>query len=263
MAVQVIDRPILKYLTDDATVGIYQANYRLGIFRMMAVNMFDAAWRPFFLQRAADDAGRQVLARVMTYFVAAAGLLLLFLGLFIPQIVSLPLMGGRPLINPVYWAGLPIVPVVTLGYLFNGIYVNLLAPATLAKRSELVAYATGLGAAVNVATNLLWIPRWGMMGAAAATLAAYAAMAGSLYLMSRKVYPIAYEGGRLLRVAGCLAAVGLAARAIGLDFSPDRAAARLLLLLAFPVLLAFSGFCDEGEISALKGLWGGSGPKAR
>ncbi|MEX0601708.1 MAG: oligosaccharide flippase family protein, partial [Bacteroidota bacterium] len=54
VAMQVIDRPILKALTDDATVGIYQANYRLGIFMMLVVGMFDYAWRPFFLDHARE-----------------------------------------------------------------------------------------------------------------------------------------------------------------------------------------------------------------
>src|SRR3989338_684068 len=204
MVVQLIDRPILKYLTDDATVGLYQANYRLGIFMMMAVNMFDASWRPFFLQRAQDSGGRKVLARVLTYFTAGASLLFLFIALFIPHIVALPLFVGKPLIHPDYWGGLAIVPVVTLGYLFNGIYVNLLAAPAFAQRSELIAYATTLGASVNVGANLLWIPSWGMMGAAAATLAAYMAMAASLLLMGRKVYPIPYEYRRLGVIAVCL-----------------------------------------------------------
>ena len=52
MAVQVIDRPILLRLSGEAAVGVYQANYRLGIFMVLLVSMFDQAWRPFFLERA-------------------------------------------------------------------------------------------------------------------------------------------------------------------------------------------------------------------
>src|SRR3989339_551308 len=52
IAIQVIDRPILKALTDNDTVGIYQANYRLGVLMMLVVGMFDYAWRPFFLPLA-------------------------------------------------------------------------------------------------------------------------------------------------------------------------------------------------------------------
>ncbi len=44
MMVQVIDRPILLALTNESTVGIYQANYRLGILMMLIVSMYDYAW---------------------------------------------------------------------------------------------------------------------------------------------------------------------------------------------------------------------------
>lgn len=260
MMVQVIDRPILKFLTDDATVGIYQANYRLGVFMMLAVNMFDAAWRPFFIQKAGEDNARAVLGMVLTYFVLAASGLFLFVSLFIPHIVSLPILMGKPLIHPAYWGGLSIVPVVTLGYLFNGIYVNMLAAPTLAKRSGLVAYATGLGALVNVGANFLLIPRWGMMGAAAATLAAYAAMSAGLFALGRGIYRVDYEWKRLAHMGLCLLSVGLLAAYGGIGMKADRVLARLVLLAGFPALLALTGFFNESELSTLRdwasGAWG-------
>lgn len=252
MMVQVIDRPILKALTNDAVVGVYQANYRLGIFMMMVVNMFDAAWRPFFLQRAAQPGAEKVFARVLSYFVAGSAFLFLAVTLLIPAVVALPLGHGRTLIHPAYWGGLALVPVVTLGYLFNGVYVNMLPCVTLAKRSDLVAYAAALGAIVNVGANFLWIPRWGMMGAAWATLAAYAAMALALHLMGRRLYPIPYETNRLAAAAATTVAVLAAARALGLSMEPDRLLARLGLLLAFPLALAALGFLDADERAALR-----------
>jgi O-antigen/teichoic acid export membrane protein len=252
MMVQVIDRPILKALTSDAVVGVYQANYRLAIFMQLVVNMFDAAWRPFFLQRAAKPGAPEVYARVLSYFVAGAGFMCLAVSLFVPLIAAFPVGHGRTLIHPSYWGGLSLVPVVAVGYIFNGIYVNMLAPVTIAKRSERVAYATALGAAVNIGTNLLWIPRWGMLGAAWATLAAYAAMAAALYLMGRSLYPIPYERGRLGLSAAAALAVFCAARLLGLTMQPDRFLARLAALAVFPAALLAAGFLDADERAALR-----------
>ncbi|MBI5631263.1 MAG: oligosaccharide flippase family protein [Elusimicrobia bacterium] len=252
MVVQVIDRPILKFLTDDATVGLYQANYRLGILMMMGINMFDMAWRPFFLQRGDAPDSKRLFARILTYFVLAGSAVLLFIHLFIASLVAIPILAGRPLIHPNYWIGLPIVPVVTASYLFNGIYVNMLAPVSLAKRTELVAYATAAGALVNVPANLLLIPAHGMMGAAWATLLAYATMALALFLMGRKVYPIDYEYGRLAHIALCLGAAGAGAYFLGLGVGSDRLGVRALLLLAFPAALVLTGFLEPEEQAALR-----------
>lgn len=251
MVVQVIDRPILGFLTNDTIVGLYQANYRLGIFMMMVVNMFDAAWRPFFLQRAGDRDAGPLFGRILTYWAAGAGTLFLAVSLFVADFAELPLFHHHSLIHPSYWNGIEIVPVVTLGYLFNGFYINFLAPVTIAKRSELVAYATLVGAVVNVATIFWWVPKWGMMGAALATLVAYVGMACSLYLMGRKLYPIPYEWGRLLHAAAALALVCVAARALGVGVNVGRDATRLALLLSFPAGLVLTGFLRPDERTAL------------
>ena len=258
MMVQVIDRPILKFMTNDTVVGLYQANYRLGIFMMMVVNMFDAAWRPFFLQRASHPNSKALFARILTYFTAGSSFIFLLITLFIASLVTSPIFDGKTLIATAYWPGLAIVPVVTLGYLFDGIYINFLAPVTLAEKSEYVAYATGFGALINIVTNFLWIPRWGMMGAAAATLAAYAGMAIFLYVLGRKLYPVHYEWRRLFHVAGVVVAILLAARLLGIaEVGSDRLALRFFLLAAFPAGLFLTGFFNEEEKRALKRL----GPK--
>ena len=104
-----------------------------------------------------------------------------------------PLFAGKPLIHPSFWSGLPVVPVVALAYLFNGLYFVMLAPLMLDKRTGAVSAATWAGALVNIALNLLLIPRYGMMGAAWATLAAYASMAAAVWALGRSSRPVPYE----------------------------------------------------------------------
>ena len=54
MLIQGIDRPILAHLTDLSTVGVYSANYKLGIFMMLFVSMFQFAWQPYFFQNEGE-----------------------------------------------------------------------------------------------------------------------------------------------------------------------------------------------------------------
>ncbi|MFH1619752.1 MAG: oligosaccharide flippase family protein [bacterium] len=255
MAVQVIDRPILLRMTDSATVGIYQANYRLGIIMMLAVGMFDQAWRPFFLERAGrPDAGR-LFGRVLTYFTLGGTWLVMALSFFMPEFVSIKI-GGTHLIHQSYWPGLKVVPVVLAAYLFYGLYINFMVSIVISKRTDILAWTTFLGAGVNIACNLLMIPRWGMMGAAWATFLAYLAMACALYLSGRKIYPVPYEYGRLACIAASsaavLAAVYLASGASGTLWILSRIAA----LLAFPLLLLPAGFFSRGEKEVLGRLLG-------
>jgi O-antigen/teichoic acid export membrane protein len=202
MMIQVVDRPILRALTDDATVGIYQANYRLGIFMMLMVSMYDYAWRPFFLLHANDPDAKTLFSRVLTYFVLVGTAVAVVLSLFIEDLVKIR-VAGHSLINSEYWSGLPIVPVVLAAYLFLGIYNNLIAGIYIKEKSKYLPPITIVGALINVVANFLLIPHFGMMGAAIATLAAYAGMALTLYIVVRRFYPVEYEWGKIGVILMC------------------------------------------------------------
>lgn len=210
MAVQVIDRPIVQALAGLDAAGIYQANYRLGIFMLLVTGMFDAAWRPFFLERADKPGAKELFGRVFTLYLAGAIGIALALSLFIGDIARIKLF-GHPLIHPAYWSGLVIVPVILAAYVFDGAYINFMAPVVIAKRTEIIAQGTALAAAVNVAANLALIPLFGLMGAAAATLSAYMVAAAYIYRKGRPLYPIPYETENILIILLSAAAAALLA----------------------------------------------------
>ena len=241
MAVQVIDRPILLRLAGESAVGIYQANYRLGIFMVLIVSMFDQAWRPFFLERADKPGGPAVFARVLTYFTLALVWLGMALSFFIPDLVRLQ-VAGRALIHENYWSGLPIVPVVLFAYLVNGIYVNLLAPIIISKKTKVIMLATLAGALVNVAATFALIPKFGIFGPPWAAFAAYCVMALTVYFYGRRYFPVPYELKRLGMIVLVALALSLPAIAGWVRGGWQWTAYRLLALSAYPVVLLGLGF---------------------
>lgn len=208
MLIQGIDRPILTHLTDLNTVGIYNANHKLGIFMMLVVNMFQYAWQPFFLQQSEEKDAKKVFSKVLTYFTFTASIILIFVSLFIDDIAKLNI-GGMSLIGSAYWSGLVIVPIVLLGYLFNGLYVVFTAGIYIEEKSIYVPLVTGLAAIVNIAVNFLLIPPFGIVGAALAALASYVVMALGLYVITQKFYKIEYELTKLFSIFGIIIITGI------------------------------------------------------
>jgi O-antigen/teichoic acid export membrane protein len=253
MVIQVIDRPILRALTDDATVGIYQANYRLGVFMMLIVSMYDYAWRPFFLLHAGSPDAKKLFARVMTYFVGVAAFIFLLISFYIADLVQIRVF-GRFLIHPAYWGGLPIVPVVLLGYLFLGVYNNLVAGVYIEKKTGKLPGITLVGAATNIVANLVLIPILGMMGAALATLGAYVAMALAMYLTVGRFYPVAYEWVRISKISIATAAVFLVPHLV--DLGKNALLGKFFLLLLFVTLLWVMRFFLPDELRALRHILG-------
>lgn len=205
--VSVIDKPILIHLVGTEQVGIYQANFKIGVFMMLLVSMFDQAWRPFFLAHAKDEDAKDIFSRVLSYFCALGTWFWLGLSLLMPEIIKSNLFGSFHLISPAYWDGLNIIPLVLTGYFFYGMYINFMVGPVITKRTRVLMWITLLGAAVSITTNLTLVPHIGITGAGWAVALSYAAMAAALFTFTQKVYPIRYEYKKLAAIALCCVAV--------------------------------------------------------
>ncbi len=247
--IQVINRPILLSLTDEATVGIYQAGYRLGIFMMLVVAMFDFAWRPFFLSNANEPNAKQIFARVLTYFFLLTMGVFLVVTFFIDDIVTLPIYHGKSIIHPQYWEGLKIVPVILLSYAFLGISNTIVAGIYIEKQTRKLPLITFIGAGVNIGANYLLIPQLGLMGAALATLLSYAIMTVVLYFIVQKIYPIRYEWERIAKITAASLVVFLLYHFVKLD--GFELLWKFGLLVLFAALMYGMKFFDPSEVSRL------------
>ena len=188
-------------------VGVFGTMYKLGIFMMLFSQMFRFAWQPFFLQHADDPDAKPLFARVFTLFTAAGLTIWLTISFWADDLVSLPLPRVGYLIEPAYWLGLFIVPIILLAYLFQGWYYNFSAGLYIKKQTRYFIHNTLLGGLITLLINMIGVPYYGMTAAAWATLLAYAAMALGLWITARRFYPIPYAWKHILQmgaIAGLL-----------------------------------------------------------
>lgn len=242
-----IDRWILDAFVSRAQVGLYQVGYTLGEGVKFALSAFEPAWQPFVYERARRPEGPAALARVGSYALAA----------FVGGGLCLALFGGELLrlltpARPAFWAAAPVVPVVALAYVLHGAYLLFSIGIAIEKRTGYYPLITAVSAAVNVAANLLLVPRLGILGAAWATVAAYGVMAAVGIVVGQRLYPLPVSAGRLARLFAA-AAVTLALSALA---GPGAwgLAVKAAALLAFPALLLAAGFVaveDRALLSAV------------
>lgn len=231
--VSVIDKPILVHLAGPEQVGIYQANFKIGVFMMLIVSMFDQAWRPFFLAHAKDEDAKDTFARVLSFFVALASWVLLGLIFLMPDIIKSNFFGNFHLIAPAYWGGMEIIPLVLVGYFCYGLYVNFMVGPVLTKKTRILLWITLLGAAVSITTNLILVPQLGILGAGWAVALSYASMACALFIFTHRAYPIPYEYKRLACM-GCTALVTVAF----MRYTGNLLWVKIVLLTLYPALMA-------------------------
>ena len=210
MTIELVDNFLVKSLLSKEQVAIYRANYRFAALMLMLITAFRNAWQPFFLKVALQENARTIYARVLTYYVIAAGLFTVFISYFIGDILTYRFFGKFSILNePVYWQGTGIIPLILLSYFVFGMYVIFTPGFYIEKKSRYMVLFTGLGAMVNIGANLWLLPLTdSFWGAAYATLISYLAMTVAIYVVARKIYPIPWEWGRVLPMI-CLISIAI------------------------------------------------------
>jgi O-antigen/teichoic acid export membrane protein len=203
---EMMSRSMLKYilpegfyphLSNTEVLGIFGACYKLSIFMNLVIQAFRFASEPFFFSKAENRDSPALFAQVMRYFVVACCFIFLAVSTNLQWIGPLFLRGEG------YWQGLHIVPLLLLGYLFFGIYMNLTIWFKLSDKNHYGTWFTLSGALLTVILNISLIPLLGMVGAAITTFAVYFYMEAICYWYGQKFYPIPYQlSHALLYVTG-------------------------------------------------------------
>jgi len=170
--------------TREEAGGIFGACYKFAVFMNLGIQAFRYAAEPFFFSNSADKNGPSLFARVNHYFVIVCCVVLL--GISINMDIFKFMVGEE------FWAGISIVPILLLAYLFLGIYYNLSVWFKLTDKTYFGTIITLLGAFITVAGNFILIPVAGYMGSSIAALLCYFTMAVACYMIGQRYYPIPY-----------------------------------------------------------------------
>ena len=194
MILELSDRYILRYLTDIETVGLYNAGYKLGLLILLIVMGFNMAWQPYFLKKEKEE--RKYIADVTTLVFAVLGFFWILLLLWSDTMVQMK-FGDFSFFGEQYWDATGIVPIIGLAYVFHAGYLIQLPGVYLLEKTGWIPWVRGLGALSNIILNFLFIPEYGIVGAASATCLSFMLMAVIFYFINRSVFPILYQWRKL------------------------------------------------------------------
>jgi O-antigen/teichoic acid export membrane protein len=196
---ETIDRIMLLKLypgnTEEAfsLSGIYSANYKLAVIIVLFIQAFRMGAEPFFFKQSTSEIAQRTYARVMKFFVIACCFCFLGVTLFLD--IWKYFMGTA---HPEYYTGLKVVPLLMTAKIFLGIYYNLSIWYKIKERNLTGAWITLGGAVITVVFNWIFIPVWGYMACAIATLLCYGFMMVVSYLLGQKHYPVPYAWKKIL-----------------------------------------------------------------
>ena len=210
-------------------LGIYGAVVKIAMIMAMITQAFRYAYEPIVFGKGADSNNKEYYASAMRYFVIFTLLAFLSVVAYIDVL--------KHLIGADYRQGLVVVPIVMAAEIMMGIYFNLSFWYKLTDRPIWGAYLSGIGCAVMIAVNVIFVPRYGYMACAWAGFAGYGTSMLLSYVAGQHYYPIAYP---IRAIAGyVLLAVALFAAMTMVDLGNTwiNIAYRTVLLVLFAAVI--------------------------
>ena len=170
----------------DANVqlGIYGAVVKIAMIMALITQAFRYAYEPFVFGNAREKDNKETYAKGMKFFV------IFTLFAFVCVMAYMNVL--RYIIKSDYWEGLKVVPIVMAAEMMMGIYFNLSFWYKLTDKTIWGAIFSGIGCAVLIAINVIFVPKYGYMACAWGGFAGYGVAMLLSYFVGQKYYPIDY-----------------------------------------------------------------------
>ena len=199
----VIDRFILQHYRPLSEVGLYSVAYSFGMMMTLFSGSIYRGWAPLFYSLHQNGKeGRETAGRISGDLMLLMSLLAFAGSLLAPFCV-------RWLFDRRYWPAASIVPILICAYLCHSGFTFFQLSLIQVRRTWLISMASGVALCSNVAFNLAWTPKFGIVGAAFATLAAYGIEVGLAAILAQRANRLPY-GWLRPSVALLVGALGLA-----------------------------------------------------
>jgi O-antigen/teichoic acid export membrane protein len=243
------DRYFLNIYCSQADVGIYGLGYKIGMLSMTLVLMpFGKIWSVTMVDISRKPDGPAEFGKIATYLLSACAFSTVGFSLLGPYLI-------RFFSERSYWEAYRVIPVVGTAYVLYS-WTTIMDASFYVKKRTVYKIHNMLFAGIAVMLLYWWlIPRFGMMGAAWATLGGYAVFTALTLFYAQRVYYIHYEMKRiavlfivavLFYEIGKMAPIAPLVRGIVL---------RSLATLCYPLALWIGGFVKPEERKALGEHW--------
>lgn len=185
---QTADKMLFPYIYQGSDMqeqlGIYGACSKIAMIMAMITQAFRFAYEPIVFAGVKDKDQHEMYAQAMKYFIIFTLLAFLMVVGYLDVL--------KYIIGADYWVGLRVVPIVMAAEIMMGIYFNLSFWYKVIDKTIWGAIFSGIGVAVLLVVNVIFVPQYGYMACAWGGFAGYGAAMLISYVVGQKYYPIDY-----------------------------------------------------------------------
>lgn len=179
------DRLILSKVGTVEMAGLYFAAFQICALITVAAAAINQAWVPWLYKRLAEPSlvGNVEIVRV-TYalfvlFVIGSGLVVVFAPLIVPMVAG-----------PAYLAAVPVIKFLAPAAAFSGMYYFVTNYLFYFQRTGVLSIVTLAVTCLQLGLLLMLVPKWGIDGAAIATMVAAFVYWVSIWSVSQRIAPL-------------------------------------------------------------------------
>lgn len=160
--------------------GLYSYAYKIAVIYSGVTSAFLTANRPKLFELMNQKKEEEVVAQMRSMFKLVVALSTFF--------IFFAAEGGKLLaLNKAFHAGLHLMPVLILSYIFNDLNELYTFYFHYEKKVKYFYYSFAVSAGVNFLLNLYFIPKYGYQAAAYTTLFSYGFMLVCTYIICKKI----------------------------------------------------------------------------
>lgn len=197
MSMTMIDRLFVTRMLGPADLGRYFVGYQIGMGMSLIQNSFNQAWTPWLFGelKANRPGARRLIVRLTYGYFGLLVVLAVLLGLAAPYLMSF-------LVADTYAGSSQFVAWIAGGYAFVGMYKMVTNYIFYVGRTHLLAMITLLSVGLGVIANYTLISRYGLVGAAQASLLTFGASFVGTWAVAARAYPMPWALREPARTSG-------------------------------------------------------------
>ena len=210
---QVADKICFRFIVPgqegEVQLGIYGACVKIAMIMAVITQAFRYAYEPLVFGGHKDKNNKEFQALATKYFVMFTLLAFLCVVFYIDIL--------KYIVKADYWEALRAVPIVMMAEIFMGIYFNLSFWYKLTDETWWGALFSGIGCALLLAVNFVFVPQYGYMACAWGGFVGYGTCMLLSYFVGQKKYYVPYPVWTILGYF----ALALGLYAVSVYFRPE------------------------------------------
>ncbi|HEY5470201.1 MAG TPA: polysaccharide biosynthesis C-terminal domain-containing protein [Bacteroidales bacterium] len=245
----VIDRYSLNSLALLKSVALYTLAFKItSVLKLVIVDSMKLALGPMMFKRLDTPDNKRFYSKVLLYSSFVMMFAIVGVSLFSFELTKVMTKSKE------FWGAVVIVPILAMSIFFINLKDFSVYGLHFAKKTRIIGSIVVISTILSLLLNIIFIPIWGITGAAVATLLSQFIYWLACYYFSQKVFFIPYEIRKITIMFLCGAALSFSSLLInGMDLLP-RMVIKIICLGSFPFILYLFNFYEPVELQSIRGF---------